>query len=99
MKKKSLSGQIEWDTNGPALRFVIPFIYMVVQLRTFRHVDRDIFKERYSLTDSEFDDLVGRAEEFANEINTSEAIAVQKVLDVVMASCKDTIKLYEKRLI
>lgn len=66
MKQKTVCG-LEWDDEGPSLRFVLPFANMLIFLKTCRHIDRAFFKNFYSLTDMEFNDLVGEAEKFVRD--------------------------------
>lgn len=63
MKNKSISGQVEWDDEGIALRFLKPFAQMLFYLKSNKHIDRVNFIHTYSLTNSEFNDLVGYAEQ------------------------------------
>jgi hypothetical protein len=66
MKIKNLNG-FEWDTEGHSLRFVYPFVEMMKALIIKSYVDRNTFKTKFSLTNGEFEELLGMAEKTINE--------------------------------
>lgn len=57
---------LKWNDESHALRFVSPFVEMVKMLEANRHIERNDFMSRFSLTEEEFNALVGRAEEYVN---------------------------------
>jgi hypothetical protein len=64
--QKSMTESFEWNPESHTFRFVDPFIEICERLIQHRHIPVKEFAAKWSLTEFETYDLIGKAEVFVN---------------------------------